>query len=46
MDRLQRAIRELEIAASKRLDNEKTTIISTYEQNITMVSRQYEEYKI
>lgn len=30
----------------KRLDNEKTTIISTYEQNMTLVTRQYEEYKL
>jgi len=39
-------VREMEISSASKLDNERSTIISTYEQNISMVSRQYEEYKI
>lgn len=46
LERLHRTLRDTEISSASKLDNERSTIISTYEQNISMVSRQYEEYKI
>lgn len=39
-------MKEYETNNNKRFDNEKNTIIMTYEQNITVINRQFEEYKI
>lgn len=35
----------MQLASSKRFDSEKTTIISTYQQNYTLITRQFDTLK-